>query len=308
MSANTRLRIGIDLGGTKIAGVVLGANDESYAEDRQPTPRNDYAATVTAIAEMVARLEADANAGGASGPATVGIGIPGSCAPATGLIQNANSTWLNGRTFKSDLETALQRPVRMANDANCFALSEAVDGSAVGVPSVFGVIIGTGCGGGVVINGSLVDGPLGISGEWGHMPLPSPRSDELPGPRCWCGRFGCMETWVSGPAVAVDHERFAGDQLTSEGIAQLAESGNAQAQATLERLADRLARGLATVTNILDPDVIVLGGGLSSITPLYKMIPERMAQHVFADHVAIDIRPPKWGPASGVRGAARLWG
>lgn len=302
MTKETNVRIGIDLGGTKIAGLAFGPGDVVLAEDRVQTPRNDYAGSIAAIIELVAKLEYSTDTSG-----TIGIGIPGSRSPVTGLIQNANSVWLNGMPLHRDLETALARPVRMANDANCFALSEASDGNAAGTRSMFGVIVGTGCGGGIVIDNKLVDGPHGIGGEWGHTPLPNPQANERPGPQCWCGRSGCMETWVSGPAVAADHERNTGVKLTSEDVAALAENGNADACATLERLADRLARGLATVMNILDPDVIVLGGGLSSIDALYKLIPKRLAPLVFADQVSIDIRPPKWGPASGVRGAARLW-
>jgi fructokinase len=233
--------------------------------------------------------------------------MPGSISPATGLVQNANSTWLNGRRFGEDLAAAIGADVRMANDANCFALSEARDGAAAGAGSVFGVIIGTGCGGGIVIDGRLVDGPRGIAGEWGHTPLPWPRPDEFPGPVCWCGRNGCLETWVSGPAVAADHARIAGARLTAEAVAAAAAGGDATASATLARHADRLARGLGVVCNMLDPEVIVLGGGLSQLAHLYEALPRLVAPHLFADHVRIDIRPPRWGDASGVRGAAWLW-
>ncbi|MGI9387069.1 MAG: ROK family protein [Methyloligellaceae bacterium] len=305
MNSGYSARIGIDLGGTKIAGIALGASDVVLAETRKLTPQGDYKATITTIAGIVATLSQQA-----AGPYSIGIGIPGSQSPVDRRIQNANSTWLNGQRFQDDLERALDQPVRLANDANCFALSEATDGNAADGKTVFGVILGTGCGGGIVVDGRIVDGPRGIGGEWGHNPLPSPQPSEIPGPPCWCGRNGCMETWVSGPAVAADHARENGDgtpQLTAEEIAALAETGPAAAQATITRLADRLARGLAAVTNILDPDVIVLGGGLSSIAALYETVPELMRPHIFADHTDIDIRPPKWGPASGVRGAARLW-
>lgn len=302
MTTDNHLRIGIDLGGTKIAGLAFGPGDIVLAENRAETPRENYEQSIAAISNLVLELESIAGGSG-----SVGIGIPGSRSPATGLIQNANSTWLNGRPFHQDLERALNRPVRMANDANCFALSEATDGAAAHARSVFGVIVGTGCGGGIVIDGRIVDGPNAIGGEWGHTPLPTPRDDERPGLQCWCGRLGCMETWVSGPAVAADHQRVTGMVLRSEEIAVLARSGDEAARATLERLADRLARGLATITNVLDPEVIVLGGGLSSIDMLYELITARLEPLVFADHATINVRPPKWGPASGVRGAARLW-
>jgi fructokinase len=296
------LRLGIDLGGSKIAGIALGPDDSIVAEHRFAAPRHDYAATLDAIADMVARLEREGGAGG-----TVGVGMPGSIAPASGLVQNANSTWLNGRPFARDLQARLGRPVRLANDANCFALSEASDGAGAGAVSVFGVILGTGCGGGLVFDGRLIDGPRGIGGEWGHNPLPWPVGDEHPGPRCWCGRNGCMETWVSGPGLAADHERVTGQALASEEIAARAAAGNTQAQASLDRHADRLARGLAHVVNIFDPEVIVLGGGLSQLAHLYRVLSAIIVRHVFAEPGDIVIRPPCWGDASGVRGAARLW-
>lgn len=233
--------------------------------------------------------------------------MPGSLSPVTGRVQNANSTWLNGRPLDRDLAAALGRPVRLANDANCFALSEATDGAAAGAASVFGVILGTGCGGGIVVDGRLVDGPLGVGGEWGHNPLPRPSADEVPGPPCWCGRHGCMETWVSGPGLAADHARATGERQSAETIAARAETGDEVALATMARHADRLARGLAHVVNILDPAVIVLGGGLSKLGHLYRNLPGLMAPHIFADAPHVDVRPPRWGDASGVRGAARLW-
>ena len=295
-------RIGIDLGGTKIAGIALDREGVPRGERRIASPQHDYDATLAAIGHVVAGLEADAG-----GPGSVGIGMPGSLSPATGLVQNANSTWLNGRPLKTDLATHLGRPVRLANDANCFALSEATDGAGADASIVFGVILGTGCGGGIVINGRLVDGPRGIGGEWGHNPLPWARPDEFPGQTCWCGRPGCMETWVSGPALAADHGRVTGQNLTAAGIAELAVTGNADAQATLARHADRLARGLAHVINLINPHVIVLGGGLSQIASLYGVLPDRMAPYILADHRSVDVRPPRWGDASGVRGAAWLW-
>lgn len=297
-----RIRIGIDLGGTKIAAVAMAADGTALAELRTPTPREDYPATLDAIRRLVARLEADAGA-----TAKVGVGMPGSISPATGLVQNANSTWLNGRPFDRDLAQCLGRCVRVANDANCFALSEATDGAAAGARSVFGVIIGTGCGGGVVLGGRLLDGPRAIAGEWGHNPLPWAAAAEHPGPRCWCGRAGCIEVWVSGPALAADHARASGERLPPEEIAARADRGDLASRATIARHAGRLARGLAHVVNILDPEVIVLGGGLSRLSHLYELLPGLAAPYVFAADARLDVRPPKWGDASGVRGAARLW-
>jgi fructokinase len=297
------LRLGIDLGGTKIAGVALAADGAARAEHRIPAPRYDYAATIEAIAQMVARLEGDAG-----GRGSIGIGMPGSPAPSGGLVQNANSTWLNGRPLGRDLEARLGRPVRLANDANCFALSEAVDGAGAGAPSVLGAILGTGCGSGLVFRGHQVDGPLGIGGEWGHNPLPWAAASETPGPECWCGRRGCLETWVSGPGMEADHARVTGERLAGAEIAARAERGDAAARATFDRHADRLARGLAHVINIFDPHVVVLGGGLSNLAHLYAELPERIAPHLFAAHPRVSLRPPRWGDASGVRGAAWLWG
>jgi fructokinase len=296
------LRIGIDLGGTKIAAIALGPTDQIIAELRARAPRDDYRATIAAIRGLIADIERSAG-----GVGTIGLGMPGSMSPVTGLVQGANSTWLNGKPFGRDLEARLGRPVRLANDANCFALSEASDGAAAGARSVFGVIIGTGCGGGLVIDGRLLDGPNAIGGEWGHNPLPWPREDELAGPQCWCGRRGCMETWVSGPAISRDHESHTGETVSAEDIASRGDAGDPAAQATLARHASRLARGIAHVVNIVDPEVIVLGGGLSKLATLYAELPALAAPHVFAARPRIDIRPPRWGDASGVRGAARLW-
>lgn len=306
MSITSGLRLGIDLGGTKIAGVALAPGGRVAAEHRIAAPRGDYAATLHAIAGMVAELERMAGSSG-----SVGIGMPGSIAT-SGRVQNANSTWLNRQPLVRDLEAHLRRPVRLANDANCFALSEAVDGAGAGAPSVFGVILGTGCGGGLVTGGRLIDGPRGIGGEWGHNPLPWAGSGEHPGehpgPQCWCGRKGCMEVWVSGPGLEADHTRATGATISCEDLTARAEAGDAAAKATLHRHADRLARGLAHVVNIFDPHVIVLGGGLSNLAHLYAVLPDLIAPHVFAEQAKVDIRPPKWGDASGVRGAAWLWG
>lgn len=254
------VRIGIDLGGTKIEGVAMTEAGAEVARHRMPAPRGDYTASVAAICDLVERLDQTAAQQG-----TVGIGMPGSLSSATGLVRNANSTWLNGQPLQLDIEARLGRPVRLANDANCFALSEAVDGAGASARLVFGVIIGTGCGGGIVHERRVVDGPLGVGGEWGHNPLPWAAPDEHPGPLCWCGRRGCIETWVSGPALAADHVRATGVPLSPEEIAAEAELGNSEAQATIDRHASRLARGLAAIVNVLDPDVIVLGGGLSQL-------------------------------------------
>ena len=298
-------RLGIDLGGTKIEGVVLAADGTELARLRIPTPRQDYRATVLAIRDLGSELMAQASVGSAP----TGIAIPGSISKTTGLMQNANSTWLNGKPFGRDLCDALGQDVRLANDANCFARSEATDGAAAGANSVFGVILGTGVGGGLVVKGNLIDGPLGIGGEWGHNPLPWTLPGEVHGPLCWCGRQGCMEAWVSGPALAADHARVTGRAgLSAEAIVEAAQRGDAQARATLARHQDRLARGLAHVVNIVDPEMIVLGGGLSKLTHLYDTLPSLMRPHVFSDTPAITICPPKWGDASGVRGAAWLAG
>jgi fructokinase len=296
------IRIGIDLGGTKIEGVAMTAAGAEVARHRLPAPRGEYAASVAAICELAERLEQEAEQQG-----TVGIGMPGSLSPATGLVRNANSTWLNGRPLQRDIEARLGRAVRMANDANCFALSEAVDGAGAGARLVFGVILGTGCGGGIVHERQVLDGPLRIGGEWGHNPLPWAAADEHPGPLCWCGRRGCMETWVSGPAMAADHARVEGVSLSPEEIVATAQRGDKAAQTTLERHASRLARGLAAIVNVIDPDVVVLGGGLSQLGHLYAWLPRLIAPHIFSDRADVTIRAPRWGDAGGVRGAAWLW-
>jgi fructokinase len=300
-------RIGIDLGGTKIAGLVFDRRNRVIAETRRPAPRDDYASTIGAVTDVIAELEHRIGDVPDAGRASIGIGMPGSVSPVSELVQNANSTWINGRPFGRDLEAALGRAVRLANDANCFALSEAEDGAGRGASSVFGVIIGTGCGGGVVVSGRLVEGPHAMTGEWGHTPLPWVGADEVPGPRCWCGRHGCMETWVSGTGLAADHARVTGQHATGEAIVAAASTGDAAARASLERHADRLARGLAMIANILDPEVVVLGGGLSQLVHLYEALPKLMTRHMFTDHPKPVICPPVWGDASGVRGAARLW-
>jgi fructokinase len=293
------MRIGIDLGGTKIEGIALGADGAELARLRVPTPKDDYAAIVRALAEVVGALESRTGARG-----TVGIGMPGCLSPATGLVKNANTVVLNGQPLDRDLAQVLGRPVRLANDANCFALSEASDGAGAGAAVVFGVIIGTGTGGGVVVNGQVLTGPNAVAGEWGHNPLPWPTDEERPGPPCYCGKHACIETFLSGPGLANDHR---GERLDAGAIAARADAGEAAATATMERYQDRLARALATIINVLDPDVIVLGGGVSNIQRLYATVPARWGRYVFSDTVRTALRPARHGDSSGVRGAAWLW-
>lgn len=300
------LRIGIDLGGTKIEGLLLEPSGAELRRLRIPTPRNSYDRTLRVITGLVADLLADIPEP-EQNAVTVGIGMPGSISPRTGVIQNANSTWLNGKPFDKDLSRALARPLRVANDANCFALSEAVDGAGEGATCVFGVILGTGVGGAIVHRGRIVDGPRASGGEWGHNPLPWTTQAELPGPLCWCGRHGCLETWLSGPGMAADHRNITGEEYTAGEIARRAEVRDPASEATLRRHASRLARGLAHVANIVDPDVIVLGGGLSLMPHLYRDLPALIAPYLFTDSPEIDIRPPRWGDAGGARGAAWLW-
>lgn len=302
-------RIGIDLGGTKIEGLALAATGDDVCAGplRVATPKDDYDGTLSAISNIVQELEVKL---GITNPAaaSVGIGMPGSLAPKTRLVQNANSTWLNGRAFETDLARTLRRPVRLANDANCFTLSEAHDGAGEGASSVFGVILGTGCGGGLVIDRKPIDGPLGIAGEWGHNPLPRPTADEMPGPACWCGRRGCIETWVSGPALEGLYHAASGIGLRAAQISQRAfEQHDPIAKRILAQHTERLARGLAHVINIVDPAVIVLGGGLSNLSHLYEVMPAAIAPHLFTDAPHVLVKPPRWGDSSGVRGAARLW-
>lgn len=292
------LRIGVDLGGTKIEAVALDHGGRVLARERIATPQHDYPATVRAIATLVDGLEARLGA-----RARVGVGTPGAISAATGRIKNANSTCLNGQPLLQDLQTALGREIRIANDANCFAVSEATDGAARGARVVFGVILGTGVGGGLVIDGRPLAGANAIAGEWGHNPL----ADEEAGRPCYCGRVGCVETWLSGPGMAADHLRHGGAALDAAAIAAGAAAGDARCEATLQRYIDRLARALAVVINIVDPDVIVLGGGLSSMARLYDEVPARWGRQVFSDQVATRLLPPVHGDSSGVRGAAWLW-
>lgn len=298
------LRIGIDLGGTKIAGIVLEADGATRAESRVPTPRGNYEGTLDAIAGLVAALERQAGTAGAS----VGVGMPGAISRATGLIKNANSVWLNGRPFAEDLAARLGRPVRVENDANCLAVSEAVDGAGAGEAIVWAIILGTGVGSGIALQGQALTGRNAIAGEWGHNPLPWPRDDERPGPACYCGRHGCLETWLSGPGLSADFFRSTGESRSGEEIVARAEGGDAVALAAMARHRDRLGRGIAHVVNILDPDVIVLGGGLSQVEGLVAALPEAIAPHVFTDTFDTPVRASRHGDASGVRGAAWLWG
>ena len=297
------IRIGIDLGGTKIEGIALSADGRAAAGRRIATPRDDYDGTVRAIAGLVSALESDAGSRG-----TVGVGMPGAVSPATGLVKNANSTWLIGRALPQDLERALGRSVRLANDANCFALSEACDGAAAGADVVFGVIVGTGTGGGVVVRQQIISGPNAIAGEWGHNPLPWPGDGERPGHVCFCGRAGCIETWLSGPGIERDHLAATGEPASAKDIAARAASGDASCVATLVRYEERLARAIAHVINLLDPDVVVLGGGMSNIERLYVNVPKLWGAWVFSDRVDTRLLRNAHGDSSGVRGAAWLWG
>lgn len=299
-------RIGIDLGGTKTEGVVMDDRSQILARRRVPTPAGDYAATLAMLVEMVASLE---QAVAADAPLPVGCGTPGAVSKLTGRMKNCNSTCLNGQPLREDLQRLLQREVRLANDADCMSLSEASDGAAAGARTVFGVILGTGVGGGVVVDGRLLSGPNAIAGEWGHnaLPWPRPEWDEVPGPRGWDGRYGAIESWLAGPGLAADHLRVSGESLSGEQIVARAEAGDEAASATLARYEDRLARALAGVINLLDPEVIVLGGGLSRVQRLYRHVPALWDQWVFSDSVETRLVPAMHGDSSGVRGAAWLW-
>ena len=294
-----RLRLGIDLGGTKIEIVALADDNTELLRRRVPAPRGDYAATLAAIGALVHQAEADLGQRG-----SIGIGIPGAESLVSGLIKNANSTWLIGRPLRRDLQALLQRDLRLANDANCFALSEAADGAAAGAAVVFGVILGTGVGGGIVAHGKVLAGANAIAGEWGHNRLPG---EEANWPRCYCGREGCVETFLSGPGLQRDHARSGGERMDAAQIAARAAAGDAACEATLRRYETRLARALAVVINILDPDAIVLGGGLSNLDRLYANVPELWAAPVFSDHLSTRLLKSRHGDASGVRGAAWLW-
>ncbi len=300
--ATAGIRIGIDLGGTKVEGRAFDATGQELDRIRVATPKGDYPGTVEAIASTAEALETRAGVRG-----TVGVGIPGTVVRSTGLVKNANSTWLNGMPLERDLTARMGREVRCANDANCLAISEAIDGAAAGFPVVFGVILGTGCGGGVAIEGRVHNGPNGVAGEWGHNPLPLQTAEEWPGPECYCGRRGCLERWISGSGLELDYERTTGHGLRGPEIVALSEQGNPEAEAALQRLEDRVARGLAGVVHILDPDAFVIGGGLSKLARIYENVPRLLSQYTFGGPVETPILQALHGDASGVRGAAWLW-
>jgi len=297
------LRIGVDLGGTKTEAIALDHQGQVKVRQRVASPKGNYEATVRNIRDLVLTIEEQAGETG-----SIGIAIPGTVSPTTGLIMNANSTWLIGHPFDQDLEAALGRPVRLANDANCFALSEAVDGAGQQANVVFGVIIGTGTGGGVVVERKVITGPNSIAGEWGHNSLPWMDESEFPGPPCYCGLRGCIETFASGTGLANDHERITGTRLRAEDIVSLAEAGDDAAEATLVRYERRLGKSLASILNVLDPDIVVLGGGLSNLKRLYANLPSIVAEYAFSDSVSTPIVQNNHGDSGGVRGAAWLWG
>jgi fructokinase len=296
------MRIGIDLGGTKIEAIALAPGGAELARRRVKTPAGDYEGTLRAIADLVGAIETQL-----ARPGRIGVATPGAISPATGLMKNSNSVVLNGRPLDRDLADILGRPVRLENDANCFAVSEAVDGAAAGAHVVFGVILGTGVGGGIAIGGKALSGRHRIAGEWGHNPLPWPREDERPGPACYCGKSGCIETFLSGPGLAADFLRAGGERAAADEIVRLRDGGDARAKECLDNYCDRLARGLAGIVNVLDPDVIVLGGGLSNMDDLYAQLARRIAPYAFSDTVDTPVVKAKHGDSSGVRGAAWLW-
>lgn len=296
------MRIGIDLGGTKIEALALGADGRELRRIRVATPRHDYAETLNAIARLVHTLET-----GLGQQASVGVGIPGTIVRSSGLVKNANSTWINGQPLERDLSAALTREVRCENDANCLALSEATDGSGADYRVVFAVILGTGCGGGLAIDGRVHEGLHSVAGEWGHNSLPWPRAGEFPGPACYCGKSGCIETWISGTALGKDYERSTGSPLSGEQVAEAAVQGDPQAAAAIQRLEDRIARGFASLVNVVDPDVIVIGGGLSRLASIYRNVPPLLEKYGFGGGIHTPIVSALHGDSSGVRGAAWLW-
>ncbi|WP_456405077.1 ROK family protein [Thiolapillus sp.] len=300
--SDTGMLAGMDLGGSKIEAALLDGEGRELYRERRPTPAGDYHATLQVIRDLHAVLESRAGC-----TLKLGIGAPGSPSPESGLMRNANSTCLNGQNLQQDLEQLLNRPVRMANDADCFTLSEAVDGAGEDGDIVFGVILGTGAGGGIAVNGRLLHGPNRIAGEWGHNPLPWSGPEELPGPACYCGKRGCIETYLSGPGLAAEHHRRTGKLLSAPEIVQQAQQGDANAETTLQIYEDRLARGLASIINVLDPDTIILGGGLSQLQRLYENVAQRWRQYIFSDVYRTRLLPPRHGDSSGVRGAAWLW-
>jgi fructokinase len=296
------MRIGIDLGGTKIEALAIDNQGIELVRYRMDTPRDSYGATISAIASLVKKIEDHTSRRG-----TIGIGIPGSISRASGFIKNSNCVWLNGHPLHQDLTDALDREVRLANDANCFAVSEATDGAAAGQHVVFGVILGTGCGGGVAINGRAYGGANSVAGEWGHMPLPWPKTHESPGPGCYCGKTGCMEVWISGTGISLDFRAVTGKARTSREIVAGFEAGELEATAAMDRFLDRLARGLAQIINILDPDAFVIGGGVSKVDHLYGELLKRIPAYVFGEEASTPILPAMHGDSSGIRGAAWLW-
>jgi fructokinase len=296
------MQIGVDFGGTKIEVAVLDDAGQFLVRIREPTP-GEYQVAIAKTCELIAAAEDKAG----TSNMTVGVGTPGSISPRTGVMRNCNAVWLNGRRFREDLSAALGREVRIANDANCLALSEVVDGAAAGSAVTFAAILGTGCGGGLVVNGQLVEGAHGIGGEWGHIPLPWPSHEEIDTPPCWCGQRGCLETWISGSGFKRDYTGHTGIASSGEEIIRRAREGEAAAQAALTRYIDRLGRAFAVVCNIADPDTIVLGGGLSNVTELYQRLPDVVRAYAFTDTWNAKIVPALWGDSSGVRGAARLW-
>jgi fructokinase len=296
------IRIGVDFGGTKIEAAALDAAGDFVARVRKPNP-GDYEAALQMVRELVAEAERQAGVSGA----TVGFGAPGSLSPKTGRMRNANSVWLNDQPFQQDLERVLGRAVRLENDANCFALSEALSGGAKGAEVVFGAILGTGCGGGVVVRGHTVEGVNKIGGEWGHTPLPWPSAEERAARTCWCGRSNCLERWVSGSAFCFDYQEATGEKLTGDVIMGRARAGETEAQAAFDRYVDRLGRALAVICDIIDPGVLVFGGGMSNVTELYERVPPVVARYAFSDVFVTEIRPARYGDSSGVRGAAWLW-
>ena len=307
MTASATFRIGIDLGGTKIEGLALDRDGAEVARRRIDTPKG-YEQALQAIEGLIAFLEDEASAAsGNRGLGSVGVGIPGTLSPVTRVVKNSNSTWLNGHAFDRDLEAIIRRPIRVMNDANCFTLSEATDGAGMGAEVVFGVILGTGVGGGIVVRGNVLGGHQGIGGEWGHNSLPWPNEDEWPGPDCYCGRKGCIETYVSGPGMERDHAAVTGQRLSTREIAAKAAGDDEDAAATYGRYVDRLARGLASVINVLDPEIVVLGGGMSNLPTLHEDVKTALPPHVFSDHVSTRVLRNVHGDSSGVRGAAWLW-
>jgi len=296
------LRIGVDVGGTKLEAAAIDEDGAFLQRRRCPTPKVDYAEAVDAIADLVRSVETEVGEEG-----TLGFGIPGTLSPASGLVKNAYNSPFNGHPLDKDLAARLGRPVRLMNDANCFTISEAKDGAAAGYRTVFGAILGTGCGSGIVIDGKPLIGRNAVSGEWGHNPLPWPTSDEQPGLSCDCGKYGCTETFISGTGLERQHEAITGDRPSAEEIVSAAESGDPQAEHSLQRYEDRLARALASIINVLDPDVIVLGGGMSNVGRIYETVPKLWSQWVFSDKVETSLLPPRFGDSSGVRGAAWLW-